>query len=204
MYKLLIQKSSPVHDQRYCTHCMRAPWKISAKFTTLVPNSDIYASTTPRLLTSQEEEDARILDLNTGSTPFAPAAQELGRDIHDLYSPLLQQIRQRLQKQLINLTLDASPSPTQVAFWGITSHYIELDTWQFRSVLSGCKDLILQMDWLELYCLFFSDFKYLLIFEHLQLITLLLIQRCLDYYKIHFLDFPSQMVKYDSWLTLLT
>jgi len=78
---------------------------------------------------------------------FRPISRRtLGRDIHDLYTSLLQQMRQRLQDHIgsggkINLTLDAWSSPTQVAFLGITSHYIELDTWQFRSVLLGFERL---------------------------------------------------------------
>jgi len=50
----------------------------------LVPNFDICASITPRLPTTQEEEDAKVKDMNGGSgstaglTPFALAAQAGG------------------------------------------------------------------------------------------------------------------------------
>ena len=66
----------------------------------------------------------------------------LGRDIHKLYGTLLQQVMKRLQEHCqdggrISLTLDAWSSATQVPFLGITGHYIEGCTWQFRSLLLG-------------------------------------------------------------------
>ena len=77
----------------------------------------------------------------------------LGRDIHDLYSSLLQQVQKQLQEHInsggkINLTLDAWSSSAQVSFLGITGHFIEVDIWRFRSLLLGferLRDLILLM-----------------------------------------------------------
>jgi len=86
MRKLLIRESMEAdlaHHQIYCTHCMRAPWKVSAKSTTTSAQLRHSHKHHPRLPTTQEEV-AKVKDMNTGSgctpglTPFALAAQAGG------------------------------------------------------------------------------------------------------------------------------
>ena len=66
----------------------------------------------------------------------------LGQDLHVLYNSLFKQVYQSLLDHLrgsgkVSLTLDAWSSTTRILFLGITGHYIESSTWQFKSLLLG-------------------------------------------------------------------
>lgn len=70
----------------------------------------------------------------------------LGHDIQTLYQALFQQVINRLQRHCddggrVSITLDAWSSSTRIPFLGITGHYIEGPTWQFKSVLLGFERL---------------------------------------------------------------
>lgn len=70
--KLLIRKSiveDQTHHLIYCTHCTRAPWRVSVIFTTTSAQLRHLRRHHSRLPTSQEEENTRVRELNsTGST----------------------------------------------------------------------------------------------------------------------------------------
>ena len=70
----------------------------------------------------------------------------LGHDIRALYDVLFQQVLTQLGHHCqhggkLSITLDAWSSSTRIPFLGITRHYIDKDTWQFRSVLLGFERL---------------------------------------------------------------